>query len=76
MATQGERIATLEVIASDTSKDIGELKDAIRSNSAKLDELMAVLNKGRGAFWVVSAIVGSGFLGLIVTVISWVKGYG
>lgn len=62
--TQAERITALEVRVSDLLKTQQETND-------KLDELLAMRNKGIGAFWLASTLLGTGIVGFIVQLISW-----
>lgn len=65
--TQAERIAALEVRVSDMLKQQQEI-------SNKIDDLLAIRNKGLGAFWLASGLLGTGIVGVIVQIISWMKG--
>lgn len=65
--TEGERLAVLEY------------KDSLReqqlnSMDAKLDELLTLRSKGMGAFWLASALLGTGLIGLIYAAINYFKG--
>jgi len=63
-----ERLALLEY------KD--ELKErTLEAMDQKLDELLALRQKGMGAFWVASSILGTGIIGAIALVVQWLKGY-
>lgn len=62
--TQAERITALEVRVSDLLKCQQEISD-------KLDELLAMRNKGIGAFWLASTLLGTGIVGFIVQFIDW-----
>lgn len=62
--TQAERITALEVRVSDLLKTQQETND-------KLDELLAMRNKGIGAFWLASTLLGTGIVGFIVQFIDW-----
>ena len=62
--TQAERITALEVRVSDLLKIQQETND-------KLDELLAMRNKGIGAFWLASTLLGTGIVGFIVQFIDW-----
>lgn len=62
--TQAERIAALEVRVFDVQKKQQEIND-------KLDELLAMRNKGVGAFWLASTLLGTGIVGFIVQCIEW-----
>lgn len=39
----------------------------------KLDELLHMRSKGMGAFWLASALFGTGIIGAILQFISWLK---
>lgn len=41
---------------------------------AKLDQLLELRNKGAGAFWLASSIIGTGIIGAVLTFITWLKG--
>lgn len=40
----------------------------------KLDELLEFRSKGMGAFWLASALLGTGIVGAVLQFISWLKG--
>lgn len=50
--TQAERISALEVRVSEIQKQQQEINN-------KLDELLGLRNKGVGAFWLASALLGT-----------------
>lgn len=52
--TQAERITALEVQVINLSTDL-------REANTKLDQLLELKNKGMGAFWLVSILMGSAF---------------
>lgn len=64
--TQAERIAALEVRVSDVQKQQKEIND-------KLDELLAMRNKGLGAFWLASGLLGTGIVGFFVQLLEWIR---
>jgi hypothetical protein len=64
-----ERLATLEAQQKATNTRQQEILD-------KLDELLGLRNKGVGAFWVISAITGTGLIGLLLSILEWLKGAG
>lgn len=64
--TQVERIAQLEVL-------IQHVRTEQAETTAKIDELLAMRNKGLGAFWLASTLLGTGMVGVIVELISWIK---
>lgn len=65
--TEGERITALEV---QVSHLLVEQQDMNR----KLDELLGLRNKGVGAFWLVSALAGTGIIGISMSILDWVRG--
>lgn len=64
--TQAERITALEV-------QVGDCRSEIRELGNKIDELLALKNKGMGAFWLASIIIGGVFTGLVTLVSDWIK---
>lgn len=58
-----ERLARLEVIVERIEKEQLEASLERRSQTAKLDELLALRHKGVGAFWLASALLGTGIVG-------------
>ena len=66
MASQVERIASLEI-------KVNDLATSINSMENKLDDLLALKNKGAGVFWLFSTIMGTGILGLGVQILDWFK---
>lgn len=63
---QGERIMALEVRVAEVQRQQTVIND-------KLDELLDMRNKGIGAFWLVSTLLGTGIVGFTVQFISWLK---
>jgi len=63
---QGERIMALEVRVAEVQRQQAVIND-------KLDELLDMRNKGIGAFWLASTLLGTGIVGFIVQFISWLK---
>ena len=62
-----QRIAILELKVSQLTVASEEIKD-------KLDELLLLRSKGAGAFWLASSILGTGIVGVVVALISWMRG--
>ncbi len=48
-------------------REIGEVKDGMRDMTTKLDELLALANKGKGGFW-----AGMTFVSMAGTAAGWV----
>lgn len=65
--TDKERLAVLE----EKTRVIDETQKEI---VAKLDQLLGLKHKGVGAFWVMSAITGTGIIGVVYSFIDWLKG--
>lgn len=64
----GERIAVLEV-------RMAKVEDQQQQILNKLDELLLFRAKGVGAFWLASALLGTGIVGTVVTLIEWIKSW-
>ncbi len=65
--TQGERIAALET-------KIANIESKINTIDKKLDDIIDLKNKGLGAFWLASAILGTGIVTFISHIYEWIKG--
>lgn len=63
-----ERIAVLE-------SQMGEVKRSIENIDNKLDQLLEFRNKGAGVFWLISAVSGTGLIGLVTWLIDSVRGH-
>lgn len=78
MTTQGERIARVEVELQETRRAFDDFKRSTNSRldsiDGKLDELLELRNKGAGMFLVISGIIGTGVMGLVYTLIQWLRG--
>ncbi|TXH13748.1 MAG: hypothetical protein E6R03_10775 [Hyphomicrobiaceae bacterium] len=61
-----ERVAVLEA-------KVSTLEETIKGMDAKIDSLLAIKNKGAGAFWLASILFGTGIIGLATTILNWVK---
>lgn len=64
MPTQAERLAALE-----TSSAL--LSVQVQNIDAKLDNLLALRDRGLGAFWLASALLGTSFVGFITMMLGW-----
>lgn len=67
MTTQVERLARVE-------ERVKVLEGKTDEMNEKLDQLLALRNKGVGAFWVASSLIGTGIVGVFYQLISWFKG--
>lgn len=65
--TQGERIATLE----EKEKVI---EQRLTDIDKKLDDIISLKNKGLGAFWLASALIGTGITTFVTNLIDWFRG--
>lgn len=66
MTAYGERIARLE-------ERVHRLEETVYRIEDKLDELLAIRNKGAGAFWLASLLFGTSIMGAFFTLINWWK---
>ncbi len=75
--TQAERITSLEVqlatLQQTMSTHVDETSKRHDIMNGKLDELLGLRNKGIGAFWLASALAGTGIIGLAVSFIDWMR---
>lgn len=62
-----ERITALEV-------QMAHLTEIVEKQNAKLDDLLGLRNKGVGAFWLASALAGTGIIGVVFSFVEWLKG--
>jgi hypothetical protein len=76
--TQVERLARVEVEVSALRKDFEEHKSATADGfvevNHKLDDLLALRNKGAGAFWIATSLIGAGIVGYATQFIKWLIG--
>ena len=64
---QYERIARLE-------KSVEIIESKQEEILEKLEELLTLKNKGVGAFWLASTIIGTSIVAFVSSVASWFKG--
>lgn len=62
--TEAERLAVVET-------RLSALEKSNESIEAKLDELIAMRNKGIGAFWLASGLMGTGIVGAVTAMWNW-----
>lgn len=78
MTAYGERIASMEVevrelkAAFHTHKE--ETNIAMKGLNDKLDELLALRNKGAGVVWLISGLIGTGIMGACIQFFKWFTG--
>lgn len=69
--TPTERIAILETLV-EAEHFANEKRDRdIADINSKLDELLALRNKGLGAFWLATSLVGVGAISVFYKVLTW-----
>lgn len=61
-----ERIARMEV-------EVAQLKLTANAIDEKLDELLALRNKGVGVFWLMSVVCGTSLIGALNLLMNWIK---
>lgn len=65
--TNNERLSMLEV-------EVKALKDQVNRMDQKLDDLLALRNKGVGVFWLISSLIGTGIVGAFFQLAKWLNG--
>lgn len=50
------------------------LETELKLMDGKLDQLLHLQSKGQGAFWIASALFGTGLLGLGTLILNWFRG--
>ena len=66
MKTDAERLALLEYKDELREKQLTEINE-------KLDELLALRQKGMGAFWLASSLLGTGIVGAILMFVNYIR---
>lgn len=73
-----ERITALEVqlanLQATMTLHMAETEKRQENMDGKLDDLLGLRNKGVGAFWLASALAGTGIIGAILSFFDWWKG--
>lgn len=72
--TNPERITALEVQVYHLTETVNTLLRVTEAQNEKLDSLLELKAKGMGAIWLASAVLGSGILGGIYLLTSWLRG--
>lgn len=72
--TNPERITALEVEVKYLRETVSDLLEVTKAQNEKLDSLLELKAKGMGAIWLASAVLGSGILGAIYMLTSWLRG--
>ena len=66
MTTDVERIAALEV-------KVSALMVEVHETNKKLDSLLELKNKGAGAFWLATVLVGTSVIGFANFILDWFR---
>lgn len=78
MTTQAERLVSVEVEVRELKKAFEEHKAETKDNFSeinnKLDDLLALRNKGAGVFWVASGLLGTGIITMFWQFVQWLRG--
>jgi hypothetical protein len=78
MTTQGERLVRVETEVKALKESFESHKDhtdrQFEELKEKLDDLLALRNKGVGVFWLASGLLGTGIVGVLFQLISWLRG--
>lgn len=67
MSQYAERIARVE-------EQVIELKIKVDRLEDKIDELLRLRYKGAGAFWLASALIGTGIIGVVAQIVNFFGG--
>lgn len=87
MTSQGERLARMEVEVQalkesldehkeETNRRFDEVKHQQEKTIEKLDDLLALRNKGAGVFWLITTLIGTGIVGGAWQVLNFLFGKG
>lgn len=75
IVTTAERLVRLEESVKYLREDVTELKQSQKSINEKLDELVAIKQKGSGIIWLLSGLLGeAGVVGIILFIFEHLKG--
>lgn len=72
--TDAERITSLEVQVKYMSESQSKLLSEQHDTNEKLDDLLALRNKGAGAFWLATTLAGIGAVGIFMQFMEWLGG--
>lgn len=76
--SEAERITALEVqlanLQATMTLYMADTEKRQENMDGKLDDLLGLRNKGVGAFWLASALAGTGIIGAILSFFDWWKG--
>jgi hypothetical protein len=72
--SHAERLTAVEVRVKNLETKVDDLKADVQGMDRKLDELLALKDKGVGAFWLISALTGTGIISFLLTVFHYLTG--
>jgi ferritin-like metal-binding protein YciE len=77
-AAQGERLARMEVEVQELKTSFDSHKEETKARfdriESKLDDLLALRDKGLGVFWLMSILGGTGIIAIGAEFIKWIAG--
>lgn len=73
LTTDAERLATLESEVRQIIRSQAELKREFKTIDEKLDDILALRNRGAGVFWFMSALAGTGVISGVIALLEWVR---
>lgn len=50
------------------------MENSLKKIEVQLEDLLTLREKGMGAFWVASSLLGTGIVGVVIMFINWVRG--
>jgi hypothetical protein len=78
MTTQAERLARVEEQVKALTDNFNEHKEQTNNEfkelNQKLDDILALRNKGVGVFWLISSLIGTGIVGGALQFFRWFIG--
>lgn len=69
-----ERTAALEARLTIYEQHASSRDQTLKEMDQKLDALISLRDKGFGAFWLASAVFGTGIVGAVTAIWHWLKG--
>ena len=71
--TQAERLSVLETEMRTVIANQQQFHENWNEVNSKLDSLIGLKHKGMGAFWLASALAGTGIIGAFLSLFDWWK---
>ena len=69
--SHAERLTAVEVRVQNLETKVDDLRGDVKALDTKMDALLALKNKGAGAFWLASALMGTSIVSSILAVIHY-----